>query len=84
MLSRTKALQKIVYRDFVNESDNDDFSAYLMRHLRDNTLSTICKEFGLKIDSSAGSMVDRVKKQILKDKQFRTKVAGIKKIITKS
>ena len=25
--NRIKALQKIVYRDFVNESDNDDFSA---------------------------------------------------------
>ena len=161
MFSRTKALQKIVYRDFVNESDNDDFSAiykkrklpamlgsetflklikdhyfikkkhievpesrllapetdkimavvctkykvsisdlrisirgqlneprnvamYLMRHLRGDTLSTICEEFGLKKDSSAGSIVDRVKKQILKDKQFRNKVAGIKKIISKS
>ena len=29
-------------------------------------------------------IVDRVKKQILKDKQFRNKVAGIKKIINKS
>jgi len=28
--------------------------------------------------------VDRVKKQILKDKQFRNKLAGIKKIISKS
>jgi len=28
--------------------------------------------------------VDRVKKQILKDKQFRNKVKGIKKIISKS
>jgi len=31
-----------------------------------------------------GSIVDRVKKQILKDKQFRNKVAGIKKILNKS
>ncbi|MFC1863978.1 transposase [Thermodesulfobacteriota bacterium] len=161
MLSRTKALQKVVYRDFVNESDNDDFSAiykkkklpamlgsepflklikdlyftdkkhievpesrilaperdkimaavctkynvpladlrisirgqlneprnvamYLMRHLRGDTLSSICKEFGLKKDSSAGSIVDRVKKQILKNRQFRNKVERIKKIISKS
>ncbi len=55
-----------------------------MRHLRDDVLSTICNEFGLKKDSSAVSIVDRVKKQILKDKQFRNKVAGIKKIINKS
>ncbi|MFC1890843.1 transposase [Thermodesulfobacteriota bacterium] len=161
MLSRTKALQKSVYRDFVNESDRDDFSMiykkrklpamlgsenflkfikdhyfikkkhievpesrllapekdiikdavcmkynvsisdlqiskrgylneprnvsmYLMRHLRGDTLSAICKEFGLKKDSSAGSIVDRVKTQILKDRQFRHKVDGIKKIISKS
>jgi len=56
----------------------------LMRHLRGDTLSTICEEFGLKKDSSAGSIVDRVKKQILKDKQFRNKLVGKKKIISKS
>ena len=161
MLSGNKALQKIVYRDFVKESDNDDFSAiyekrklpamlgseiflklikdnyfnkkkhievpesrllapekekimsvvcteykvsisdlriskrgqlneprnvamYLMRHLRGDTLSAICKEFGLKKDSSAGSIVDRVKKQIIKDKQLRKKVAEINKTISKS
>jgi hypothetical protein len=97
MLSRTKALQKIVYRDFVNESNNDDFSAiYKKRKLpamlgsetflkvEQGSLSTICKEIGLKKDSSAGSIVDRVKNQILKDKQFRNKVARIKKIINKS
>ena len=33
---------------------------------------------------SFGSIVDRVKKQILKDKQFRNKVSGIKKILSKS
>jgi len=47
-----------------------------MRHLRGDTLSTICKEFGFKKYISAGSIVDRVKKQILKDIQFRNKVAG--------
>jgi hypothetical protein len=60
------------------------FTMYLMRHLRGDALSIIWKEFGFKKDSSAGSIVDRVKKQILKDKQFRNKVAGIKKIINKS
>jgi len=44
----------------------------------------ICKEIGLKKDISTGSMVDRIKKQILKDKQFRNKVTRIKKIISKS
>jgi len=161
MLSGNKALQKTVYKDFVKESDNDDFSAiykkrklpamlgsetflklikdqyftkkrhievpesrllapgkdtiisavcteykvpiydllvskrgqlneprnvamYLMRYLRGDTLSAICKEFGLKKDSSAGSIVDRVRKQIIKDKQLRAKVGEIKKTISKS
>jgi len=73
---------RISIRGQLNEPRN--VAMYLMRHLRGDTLSTICKEFGLKIDSSAGSIVDRVKKQILKDKQFRNKVAWIKKIINKS
>jgi len=161
MLSRTKSLQKDVYRDFVNEPDNDDFSAiykkrklpsmlgsesflksikdkyfnkkkhievpesrllapevdkilnvvcesykvfnselqisirgqlneprnvamYLMRYLRGDTLGSICKEFGLKKDSSAGSIVSRVKKQILKDKKFKNKIEKIIKLIGKS
>ncbi len=57
---------------------------YLKSHLRGDTLSTICKEFGLKKDSSAGSIVDRVNKRILKDKQFSNKVARIQKTIHKS
>jgi chromosomal replication initiation ATPase DnaA len=73
---------RISIRGQLNEPRN--VAMYLMRHLRGDTLSTICEEFGLKKDSSAGSIVDRVKKQILKDKQFRNKVAGIKKIISKS
>ena len=73
---------RISIRGQLNEPRN--VAMYLMRHLRGDTLSAICKEFGLKKDSSAGSIVDRVKKQILKDRQFRNKVAGIKKMITKS
>lgn len=161
MLSGNKALQKTVYRDFVKESDNDDFSAiykkrklpaiigsetflklikdryfnkkrhievpesrllvpekdkiysvvcteykvsisdlqiskrgqlneprnvamYLMRHLRGDTLGAIGNEFGLRKDSSAGSIVDRVKNQITKDRLLRTKVEKLKKTIVKS
>ncbi len=73
---------RISIRGQLNEPRN--VAMYLMRHLRGDALSTICNEFGLKKDSSAGSIVDRVKKQILKDKQFRNKLAGIKKIISKS
>ena len=57
---------------------------YLMRHVRGDTLSALCNKFGRKRDSSSGSIVDRVKKQIVKNTQFRNKVAGIKKTISKS
>ena len=73
---------RISIRGQLNEPRN--VAMYLMRHLRGDTLSAICKEFGLKKDNSAENLVARVKKQILKDKQFRNKVAGIKKIINKS
>jgi putative transposase len=69
-------------RGQLNEPRN--VAMYLMRHLRGDTLSAVCKEFGLKKDSSAGSIVDRVKKQIIKDKQLRAKVGEIKKTISKS
>ena len=52
---------------------------YLMRYLRGDTLNSICKEFGLKKDSPAGSIVDRVKKQTIKDRQFRKRVERINK-----
>ena len=42
------------------------------------------RNLDLKKDSSAGSIVDRVKKQIKKDKQLRNKVAEIKETISKS
>ena len=73
---------RISIRGQLNEPRN--VAMYLMRHLRGDTLSAICKEFGLKKDSSAGSIVDRVRKQLLKHKEFRNKVAGIKKTISKS
>jgi len=73
---------RVSIRGQLNEPRN--VAMYLMRHLRGDTLSAICKEFGLKKDSSAGSIVDRVKKQIIKDKQLRTKVGETKKTINKS
>ena len=64
------------------KSPNSSF-LFKVSALRGNTLNTICKKFGLKKDSSAGSIVDRVKTQILKDKQLRKKVAEINKTISK-
>ena len=73
---------RISKRGQINEPRN--VAMYLMRHLRGDKLNVICKEFGLKKDSSAGSIVDKVKKQIIKDKHLRNKVAEIKRMINKS
>ena len=44
----------------------------------------ICNVFGLTKDSSAGSIVDRVKKQLKTDNQLMTKVNKIKRKLNKS
>lgn len=69
-------------RGQVNEAR--DTAIFLMRKLRDDTLMDICDVFGLKKDSSAGSIVDRVKKQVKPDKKLRDKVNKIERKILKS
>ncbi|NLD37819.1 MAG: transposase [Desulfatiglans sp.] len=61
-----------------------DIAIYLIRQIRSDTLNTLSGEFNLKKDSSAGSIVDRVKKQIQTDKQFRCKINSILKKLNMS
>lgn len=73
---------QISKRGHLNEPRN--VAIYLLRQIRGDTLSAICKGFGLKKDSSVGSIIDRVKKQIRSDILLRTKVDGIKRMVNKS
>ena len=73
---------KISRRGHNNEARN--VAIYLMRKLRCDTLMDICKEFGLKKDSSAGSIVDRVKKQLKTDKKLKMKISKIEQKIAMS
>ena len=73
---------KISRRGQNNEARN--ISIYLMRKLRGDTLMDICNVFGLKKDSSAGSIVDRVKKQVKTDEKLKKKISGIEKKILMS
>ena len=41
----------------------------------------ICNVFGLKKDSSAGSIVDRVKKQVKTDKKLKMKISKIEQTL---
>jgi REP element-mobilizing transposase RayT len=68
-------------RGVVNEPRN--VAIYLARQLRGDGLETIGREFGLKRFSSTGSAVQRVKKQIVKNKNFRERIEKIRREITK-
>ena len=56
---------------------------YLTRQLRGENLSEICGEYGLKTHSSASSAVERVKGQIIKDRQFRKRVDELAQMLVK-
>ncbi len=56
---------------------------YLRRRLRGENLSEICREYGLKTDSSASSAVERVRGQIIKDRQFGKRVDKLTRILNK-
>ena len=73
---------KISRRGQNNEPRN--IAIYLMRKLRGDTLMDICNVFGLKKDSSAGSIVDRVKKQLKTDKKLKIKISKIEQNILMS
>lgn len=60
-----------------NEARN--VAIYLCRVLRNDTLRVIGQAFGMTGYSPAGSAVERVKKELSKDRELRKKVEGIKK-----
>ena len=55
-----------------------------MRKLRGDTLMDICNVFGHNKDSSVGSIMDRVKKQLKTDRQLKIKIGEIERKIIKS
>ena len=57
-------------------------SIYLTRRLRGDGLREICKEFHIKRYSTASSAIERVKAQILKDRQLRKRVEKLRLILT--
>ena len=69
-------------RGTFNEPRN--VAIYLTRWLRGENLDEICKAYGLKKYSSASSVIERVRKQILRDQKFRKRVDELRQIIIKS
>jgi chromosomal replication initiation ATPase DnaA len=50
---------------------------YLTRMIRSDGLIDICKDYNLKKYSSASSIVENVKKKLLKDRKFRNRVSEL-------
>jgi len=57
---------------------------YLTRMIRSDGLIDICRDYNLKKYSSASSIVENVKKKLLKDKKFRNRVNELSKQLVKS
>ena len=57
---------------------------YLTRMIRRDGLIDICKDYNLKKYSSASSIVENVKKKLLKDRKFRNKVNELAESLIKS
>lgn len=68
-------------RGVSNEPRN--VAIYLARQLRTDALETIGKEFGLNRFSSTSSAIERVKRQIVKDRKFRKRIEKIRLEIIK-
>ena len=69
-------------RGTCNEPRN--VAIYLTRQLRGENLDEICREYGLKKYSSASSVIERVKGQISRDRQFRKHVEAMRLKFIKS
>ena len=69
-------------RGIFNEPRN--VAIYLTRIIRRDGLMDICKEYNLKKYSSASSIIENVKKKLLKDKKFSNRVNKLNKNLIKS
>lgn len=69
-------------RGTFNEPRN--VAIYLTRQLRGENLNKICREYGLKKYSSASSVIERVREQIIRDLKFKKRIAELKRILVKS
>jgi len=57
---------------------------YLTRMIRSDGLIDICKDYNLKKYSSASSIVENVRKKLLKDRKFRIRVYELSQKLIKS
>ena len=69
-------------RGYFNEPRN--VAIYLIRCIRNDTLKGVGKAFGITKNSTVGSVVERVKHKMIKDKNMNKRVNNLKYILEKS
>ncbi len=69
-------------RGHFNESRN--VAIYLIRSIRNDTLKGVGKAFGIDKNSTVGSVVERVKREMEKDKNIGKRVRNLKDTLGKS
>jgi chromosomal replication initiation ATPase DnaA len=67
----------VTRRRIANEPRN--VAIYLVRRYTGATLESIGREFNIKKYSSVGSVIERMRMQILKDKRLRKRIAELEK-----
>jgi putative transposase len=70
-----------VKRGQFNEPRN--LAIYLMRKLRKETLKNIGVRFGMEKYSSVSSVIERLKKQLQKDKKLKERLDNLEKMVLK-
>ena len=66
------------------ENEGRNVAIYLTHQLRAERLTLICEEYGLKKESSASSVVEKVRKRIKTDRKFSKRVAEVERLLIKS
>jgi len=69
-------------RGYFNEPRNA--AVYLIRHLRNDTLKQVGKQFGIEKYSTVSSIVERVKYEMNADKGLKKRIQNLAEIISKS
>ena len=65
-----------------NEARN--LTIYFIRQLRGEKFKEICRDFGLKKDSSVGSILNRIKTQVSNDRKFGNRLERLRMKLIKS
>ncbi len=72
----------VTMRGYFNEPRN--VAVYLIRHLRNDTLKDVGKQFGIEKYSTVSSIVERVKYEMKVDKSLKKRIQDLADKITKS